>query len=72
MGVGKIFSGGHQKIFPKSFLDGAKSGEICFIPLETKKKTFFAEIIKSRGEGPPAPPSDAHAGVSRLMFIASA
>jgi len=29
---------------------GAKSGEICFFPLETKKTAFFAEIVKIQGD----------------------
>jgi len=32
--------------FSKSFSRGAKSGEIKFSPLETKKTAFFAEIFK--------------------------
>ena len=47
-----------QGIFPKFFQEGAKSGEICFFPLETKKATSFAEIFKiqvSRGSPPPTP-----------------
>jgi len=36
---------------------GAKSSEICFFPLETKKATFFAEIFKIQGD---CSPSDAH------------
>jgi len=38
--------GGTSGIFTKIFLGGAKSGEICFFPLETKKTTFFAENFK--------------------------
>jgi len=38
--------GGHKWIFPKVFLREAKSGEICFLPLEIKKTAFFAEIFK--------------------------
>ena len=45
--VGRIFSrGGDQEIFPKLFLGGAKIGEICFFPLETKKTTFFTIFFK--------------------------
>jgi len=67
MGVGKIFYRGGscgiflrvgKNIIPK----GAKSGEISFYTLETKKSTFFAkdvigkcQISKSRGLGPPSP-----------------
>jgi len=35
----------HYGIFPK-FFQGAKSGEICFFPLKTKKTTFFAKNFK--------------------------
>jgi len=37
----KFYRRGHQRIFP----GGAKSGEICFFPLETKKTTFFVQIF---------------------------
>ena len=65
MGVGRIFPGGALVDFSKRFsLRGGKSGEICFLPLETKKTTFFAEIINflppfrhpGPWEPPPAPP----------------
>jgi len=58
MGVGRIFSRGGQKgIFPKYFPGGAKSGEICFLPLEIEKVTFFANNFKIQGLAlaPPAP-----------------
>ena len=45
MGVGRIFPWGPLVDFIKVFLLGAKSGEICFLPLETEKTTFFAEIF---------------------------
>jgi len=41
-----FFPGGRYWIFSKSFSRGAKSGEIRFLPLETKKTAFFAEIFK--------------------------
>jgi len=42
MGVGRIFSrGGEEGDFPKIFSRGAKIGEICFLPLEIEKTTFF-------------------------------
>ena len=41
-----IFPGGTQVDFPKVFLRGPKSGEICFLALEIKKTVFFAEIFK--------------------------
>ena len=54
MGVGRIFSRGT--------LGGAVSGEICFFSRETKKKTFFAVILKiHRAFVPPSAPSNAHA-----------
>jgi len=45
VGVERMFSRGGTSGFSKSFL-GAKSGEICFLPLETEKTAFFAEIFK--------------------------
>jgi len=41
MGVERIFPGWSLGDFSKIFLEGPKSGEICFFPLETKKKTLF-------------------------------
>jgi len=35
-------------MFAEVFLGGVKSGEICFLPLETKKTAFFAEIFQIR------------------------
>jgi len=63
MGVGRIFSRGDTRWFFQNFYRGAKSGEICFFPLETKKTTFFAKMFKIQGgQGPPAHlPSDVHA-----------
>jgi len=46
IGVGKNFSRGALVDFSKSFLPGAKSNEICFLPLEIKKTAFIAEIFK--------------------------
>ena len=46
MSVGRNFSRGSLVDFSKSFSTGAKSGEICFFPLEIKKTAFFAEIFK--------------------------
>jgi len=58
MGVGRNFSKvGHYWIFPKVFLRGAKSGEIYFSPLETKKVAFLLKLSNS------CPPSDTHAYV---------
>jgi len=37
-----LFPGGELVDFCKVFLGGAKSGEICFLPLETKKTAVFA------------------------------
>jgi len=34
---------------------GAKSGEICFIPLKTEKKLFLLKIKKSKGVQNPFP-----------------
>ena len=54
MRVGRIFSkGGPRGDFFEIFLRGAKSGEICFYPLETKKTTFFGEIFKIKVAFPP-------------------
>jgi len=46
MGVGSNFSGGPRVDFSKRFLLEAKSSEIWFLPLETKKTAFFVEIVK--------------------------
>jgi len=54
---GMIFSKvGHYWIFPKAFL-GGESGEIRFLPLETKKTAFLLKFSNS------CPPSDTHACV---------
>jgi len=50
MGVGKIFSRGALGDFSRG---GAKSGEIWFFPLETRKTTFLLKISKSRRAWPP-------------------
>ena len=69
MGVGRIFSrrgalGEFSKIFP----GGAKDGEIWFLPLKTKKTTFFAENFKIQGgTKAPLPPSDAHGCISAFL-----
>jgi len=44
MVIGKILKGPPGD-FSKIFQEGAKSGEICFFRLETKKTTFFANIF---------------------------
>ena len=41
-----FFPWGTSGFFQK-FSRGSESGEICFLPLETKKTAFFAEILKS-------------------------
>jgi len=58
MCVGKVFSGaGALGDFPKFFQGEAKNSEICFLPLKTKKTTFFAKILNSNGgPRPPATP----------------
>jgi len=56
MGVRRIFSrGGQEGIFPKFFPGGAKSSEICFLPLEIEKTTIFANHFKIQEE--PRPPA---------------
>ena len=60
MSVGRILSRGALVDFFKSFSKGAKSGEIWFLPLTTKKTAFFAEIFKF------LPPSDTHACVEKV------
>jgi len=35
-----FFQGGQKGVFPK-FFQGGQSGEICFLPLEIEKTTFF-------------------------------
>jgi len=37
----KFFQGGAVGDFPKIYSREAKSGEICFLPLEIEKITFF-------------------------------
>jgi len=60
MGVGRIVSrGGPKEDFPKIFLGGAKSGKICFFPVETKENNLLLKLSKSRGPSP-RPASDAH------------
>ena len=58
MSVGRILSRGALVDFFKSFPSVSKSGEICFLPLKTKKTSFFAEIFWFL-----PPPSDTHACV---------
>ena len=41
-----LFQGGALVDFSKSFFRGDESGEICFLPLETNKTAFFAEVFK--------------------------
>jgi len=48
-----FFQGGAPGDFSNIFPWGAKSGEICFFPLENKKTTFFAETFKIQGGGSP-------------------
>jgi len=56
MGVGRIFSRWATRGFFKNFSRGAKSGEIRFFPLKTKKTTFFAKDFKIQGGlDPPVP-----------------
>jgi len=56
IGVGRILQRGPLGDFSKFFAGGAKSGEICFFPLITKKTTFFAKNFKIQGAfSPPAP-----------------
>jgi len=57
MGVGRIFSrGGPLGDFFYIFPEGGKSDEIWFLPLKTKKTTFFAENVKIQGDKAPLPP----------------
>ena len=58
MGVGRIFSKeGPLADFSKIFLGEAKSGEICWFPLKTKKINFFVKIFKIQGALPPILPT---------------
>jgi len=72
MGVGRIFSkGGTTGIFYQNFSGVAKSGEICFFPIETNKTTFFGEF---QNPGGLASPSDADGGftvIKRFMHQSS-
>ena len=57
-GVGRIFfQGGAVGVFPKFFPGGAKSGSICFLPLEIEKTTFLANNFKIQGARPTLPTS---------------
>ena len=58
MGVGCFFPGEvGARVFLQNFFRGAKSGEICFFPVEIKKTTAFTEIFKiQRGAMPPTSP----------------
>jgi len=49
--------GGQYGIFSNFFPEGAKSGEIWFLPLEIEKRTLFANNFKIQGraKAPPAP-----------------
>jgi len=52
----KDFSRGAVGDFLKLVSRGAKSGEICFLPLEIEKTTFFAHNFKIQGaKAPPSP-----------------
>ena len=53
MGVGRIFSKGATRGFFQNLSRGAKSGENCCFPLETKKTTFFRWNFQNRGALPP-------------------
>jgi len=49
-----FFQGGPVGDFPKMFSRGARNCEICFLPLEIEKATFFANDFKIQGwQGPP-------------------
>jgi len=41
MGVGRIFSRGGSRGISQNFSRGAKSGEICFLPLKIEKNNLF-------------------------------
>jgi len=63
MGVGRIlFRGEAVGDFPKNFSRGAKSGEICFLPVKDEKTIFFCPNFQNPkgSEAPPNPPSEAH------------
>jgi len=60
MGVGRIFSRwGTRGFFQNFSRNGAKSGEIWFFPLETKKTTSLCRNFQYPG-GSYLPPSDVH------------
>ena len=65
MGVWGIFPGEALGDFSKIFLEGAKTGEICFFPLKTKKTTFFCWEFKNPFR---RPPSDTHASSFCKIF----
>ena len=55
MGVGRIFSRGGTRGFFQNSSREAKSSEICFSPLKTKKTTFFAKHFKIQAGLPRLP-----------------
>ena len=59
MGVGRIFSGGAVRDFPKIFSGGGpKVVKFGFYPSKLKKQPFFANNLKIQGgKAPSAPPS---------------
>jgi len=66
MGVARIFAGGGYQGFFQNFFRGGPKVVKIFFPLETKKTTFFAEILKIKGGK--APLSDAHASLDCGRF----
>ena len=68
MDVVRIFSkGGSPGNFPKIFLGGTKIGEICFFPLETKKKPCLDTFSKSRRPYPLPTPMGEFTVITRFM-----
>ena len=55
--IGRFFPGATTGDFSKIFPGGAKSGEICFLPIETEKTTlFFWNFQNPGGAKAPLPP----------------
>jgi len=72
MGVGKILTRGPPGDFLKNFLGGGQNWwNLFFLPLETKRTTFFAKNFKIQGgKVPPAPPLSTPMSTSALWSYA--
>ena len=68
LGVGKIFSREGTSWFFEVFLWGSKSGEVCFLPLKTKKTAFFCWKYQNLAPFPTRPETSlGHQGRRRIF-----